>query len=107
MVNRTALVLGKTGDNIQIVFSDNNGKKKQETVKSHYLAPAHVRRVTKGLEVAVIHGERRGQVFWVQSINKKRETSKLLSAHWGHWEEQLCKLCIVVRHEQTGCDCAL
>ena len=42
MVNRTALVLGKTGDNIQIVFSDNNGKKKQETVKSRYLAPAHV-----------------------------------------------------------------
>ena len=107
MMNCTALALGKTGDNIQIVFSDNNGKKKQETVKSRYLAPAHVWWVTKGLKVAVIHGERRGQVFWVQSINKKWETSKLLSAHWGHWEEQLCKLCIVVCHEQTGCDCAL
>lgn len=107
MVNRTAVVLDKTGDDIRLIFSDNNSKKRQETVKSRYLAPAPVRRVTKGLEVAVIHGERKGQVFQVKSINKKQEISKLLAANRGQWEEQLCNLCIVVRHEQTGCDCAL
>lgn len=107
MVNRTALVLSKNDDDILLVFSDNNSRKRRETVKSSYLAPTPVRRVTKDLEVAIIYGEKQGQVFRVKSINKMQESAKLLSADRGQCEEQLCNLCIVVCHEQIGCDCTL
>lgn len=111
MVNRTALTLIPTSDNnndgIHLVFSNNTGKRKHETVRSCYLAPAPLRRVTKELEAVILQGEKKGQIFQVLSVNKKKEICKLQAVDQHRFEEQLGNICIVVRHQQTGCECAL
>ena len=111
MVGRTALTViptssaSNSGD-IDIVFSNNHGTRRRGTVKSCYLFPARLSRVTKDLEVAVLHGERRGQTFRVRSLNKKLETCKLLATDRRQCEERFVNICIVLPHKREGCECA-
>lgn len=110
LVGRTALTLVPSScgkDGIHLGFSNNHGKKKHETIKSCYLSAAPLRRVTKDLEVAVLQGQRQGQVFRVQSLNKKREICRLLAADRHMCEEPIRNICIVMHHKQEGCECAL
>ena len=112
MVGRTALTViptssaSNSGD-IDIVFSNNHGTRRRGTVKSCYLFPARLSRVTKDLEVAVLHGERRGQTFRVRSLNKKLETCKLLATDRRQCEERFVNICIVLPHKREGCECAM
>ena len=111
MINHTALTLipihfeGK-GDGIRLAFSNNHGRRKQETVGSHYLAPAPLRKVTKDLGVMVLHGVRQGHAFRAQSLKKKQETCKLLAVDGHQCEEKFGKVCILVPHKQGGCECS-
>ena len=110
MWNRTALTLAPVGfrsgdEDIILAFSDNHGKKKKETVRSRYLAPAPVRKVQRNLKVVVLYGERKGQIFEVCATNTKQKICKLRLENRKQCEEAWDNVCIVMPHAPECCQC--
>ena len=111
MWNRTALTLIGAGfqssdANIVLAFSNNQGKKKREAVRAHYLALAPVLKVQRDLKVVVLYGERKGRIFEVCSTNKKEGKCKLHLENRKQCEEPWCNVCIVIPHAPEHCQCA-
>ena len=109
MVGRHCITLSPMGlaavdEHIFVAYSNNDGKKMRDQVKVDHLKPADINKVTSGLQTVVIIDEKKGQIFYVKSTQKKWRIC-ILRLGDDLFEEQWCYLCIVTCQTQMDCEC--
>lgn len=104
-ITLSAMDMAAVDEHVLVAYSNNDGKKIKEKVKVDHLKPADINKATKGLQVVVLIGEKKGQIFHVKSTHKKRRVCALRLGD-DLFEEQWCYLCIVTRHSRVDCECA-
>lgn len=64
--------LAAVDEHVLVAYSNNDGKKMRDQVKVDHLKPVDINKVTSGLQVVVLIGQKKGQIFYVKSTQKKQ-----------------------------------
>lgn len=81
--------LAAVDEHVLIAYSNNDGRKMRDQVKVDHLKPADINKATSGLQIVVLIDEKKGQIFYVKSTQKKQ---RICILHLGDdlFEEQWC-----------------